>query len=305
MRFAIFQDSSIGMRPNNQDRMGYAFTRECLLMIVADGLGGHFGGEIAAQLAVEVLAERFNAEAKPKLTNPAEFLRAGFMDIHREILNRTIDNNYPETPRTTAVACVVQDDHVTWAHAGDSRFYWYRNGELKQRTRDHSKLENMLSLGLLDPSDADGHPDRNKVLNCLGIDMEPVIEVSDTHPLKPGDVLLLCTDGVWAAGGDHAYGQLLKIGPLNSTLPQMIQASVRSNGRLADNATAVAMIWEGDSDSALDWSSDTTFSTIIKEPLTGAAHEHDQQPLSEEEIEQTIEEIQRAIASVHARKPMR
>jgi PPM family protein phosphatase len=308
MRFSIFQDSAVGGRANNQDRMGYAFTRDCIMMVVADGLGGHFGGEIAAQITTKIIAEQFEMFAKPNLRDPGFFLAAALKTAHREILSETIEKQYPDTPRTTVAACVIQDGFAWWAHAGDSRCYLYRDGLLKTRTRDHSKLETLVSLGLLDPSQTERHPDRNKVLNCLGIEIEPIIEVSQPMALQAGDLILLCSDGVWSAGGDQQFAVGLKQRNLSESLPHLVHECIEKNGRTADNATAVALIWEQPdgltvpTDISSDWlPKGAVTSTILACAPEAAA---DVSHLSDDEIQKTIDEIRTAIASVDS-KPRR
>ena len=110
MRFSIFQDTDIGARSINQDRMGYCFTRESVLMVVADGMGGHARGEVAAQLTLQVCAGHFQRMATPRLADPAQFLEAALNSAHRELLSYQSLHQLPEAPRTTVVACIVQDD---------------------------------------------------------------------------------------------------------------------------------------------------------------------------------------------------
>ena len=130
MRFSIFQDSVIGARQINQDRMGYAYTRECLLLIVADGMGGHLRGEVAAQLTLQAVGSLFQMRARPALADPAGFLDQALLAAHRDIIRYQKEQELPESPRTTVVAAVVQHGHVWWAHAGDSRLYWLRDGRV-------------------------------------------------------------------------------------------------------------------------------------------------------------------------------
>lgn len=302
MKFSIFQDSAVGGRQNNQDRMGYCFTRDAVLMIVADGLGGHFGGEIAAEITVRAIASAFEANAKPTLPDPALFLTQAIGSAHREILAQTLEHNYPDTPRTTVAVCVIQNGTAWWAHAGDSRCYLYRGGRFVNRTRDHSKLETMISLGLLDSAASNSHPDRNKVLNCLGIEIEPLVEVSRPIALQPTDILLLCSDGVWSAGQDEEFGTRLLDMPLAAALPNLIQWSVQTNGKFADNATAVALQWEPrdtlrvPTEISSDWLPDGAITTTV---MADADRSATPVSLTEEEIESTIGEIRKAIANVN------
>lgn len=302
MRFSIYQDSLIGERQVNQDRMGYCFTRESLLMLVADGMGGHLHGEIAAQMALQAAAAMFQAQARPLLADPAVFLDVALRRGHREILNFQRANRLPDAPRTTIVACVVQQGQAWWAHAGDSRFYWLREGAVLTRTRDHSKVQNLVDLGLLAPEEADGHPERNKVLNCLGSPFEPTIEMGGPQALVPGDTLLLCSDGVWGPLTDAGLVATLGADSALVGVPMLVRRAVEAGGALADNATALAMTWEGEEDTGRGLSSalvpDGAITTTISVgPPDGAAAPD---AISEDEIERTIREIRDAIARTGA-----
>jgi protein phosphatase len=244
MKFSIYQDTQIGGRPVNQDRMGYAYTRDCLLMLVADGMGGHLRGEIAAQLATRSIADSFQRQARPTLIDPEGFLVQALLHAHEQILAYQHAEGLVEPPRTTVVACIVQGDIAWWAHAGDSRLYWIRDGVAIQRTRDHSRVETLVALGLLKPDDAFLHPDRNRLHNCLGSPQEPTIELAPPARLSAGDMLLLCSDGVWSVLGEERMIQALGGRGLELAVPDLVRQSVESAGRFADNATALAMRWE-------------------------------------------------------------
>ena len=130
MRFTIFQESRKGSRKVNQDRIAYTYSRDTLLLVVADGMGGHAGGEIAAQIAVRLFIERFQQEAKPILKNPLKFLQDSMLRAHAALGSYANQFSMLETPRTTCVACIVQAGHAYWAHVGDSRLYLFRQGGL-------------------------------------------------------------------------------------------------------------------------------------------------------------------------------
>jgi len=104
MRFTIGQASETGARASNQDRMGYCFSRESLLVVVADGMGGHLRGEVAAQLSMEAAAAAFQRAARPRLTDPAGFLGEAFRAGHRELHRYRELHDLPECPHTTIVA---------------------------------------------------------------------------------------------------------------------------------------------------------------------------------------------------------
>jgi protein phosphatase len=300
MRFSIFQDTDIGARSSNQDRMGYCFSRESLLMIVADGMGGHMRGEVAAQLSMQTAAAMFQQAAQPRLQDPAEFLDQAFRAGHRELHRYREMHGLPECPRTTIVACVIQDNMAWWAHAGDSRLYLMRRGKLATRTRDHSKVENLLNLGLITQEETETHPERNKVLNCLGSPFEPSIEIHAQYPLRPGDVILLCSDGFWSGIDEVAMAQELNEVPVMEAVPRLVRQAVQRNGATADNTTALALQWDSEREiddiptlSSLGLPDGAVTTTIAIGGNPG--HEAEPSDLTEDEIERTIAEIQNAI----------
>jgi protein phosphatase len=298
MRFTIFQDTAIGARAINQDRMGYCFSRESLLMLVADGMGGHVRGEVAAQLTLQACAALFQRQATPRLGDPAEFLDAALRASHRELLRYQQTHGLPEAPRTTVVACVLQDDSAWWAHAGDSRLYWLREGRILSRTRDHSKVQTMVSLGLIGAHEQENHPERNKVLNCLGSPYEPTVEITTHARLQRGDTLVLCSDGFWSGIPENEFASAFAHGPVAQTVPDLVRRAVEHNGRVADNTTVVALTWEsGESDdvptlSSLDLPDGAVTTTISIGHLEAGDADI---PLTDEEIERQIAEIQQAI----------
>lgn len=295
MRFSIYQDSLIGGRSYNQDRMGYCFTRDTLMMIVADGMGGHLRGEVAAQLTLQAAAAAFQRAARPAIADPAGFLDLSLRMGHREILRYQAANNLPESPRTTVVACIIQHGHAWWAHAGDSRLYWIRHGECVTRTEDHSKVQNLVNLGMITPEEQETHPERNKVLNCLGSPFEPTIELSGAHELEKGDHMVLCSDGVWSAMNDPILARAVTAAPLLTSVPALVQRAVSAEGPSADNATALAVHWEGDdNDLSSQEVPDGAITTTI---IVGLEEEQNAEPevISEDEIEKTIREIREAI----------
>ena len=302
MRFTIYQDSAIGARSTNQDRMGYCFSREALLAVVADGMGGHMRGEVAAQLAMQAAAALFQKHAQPRLRDPAAFLDEALRAGHRELHRYRELHEMPECPRTTIIACVIQDNHAWWAHAGDSRLYVIRRGKVAARTRDHSKVENLVNLGLITAEESETHPERNKVLNCLGSPFEPSVEVNARFPLRTDDVLLLCSDGFWSGLREADLASTLSDSePVAESVPRLVRKAVDKNGANADNTTALALRWheETDPDEVPTLSSlglpDGAVTTTIAIGQTDDQEVAESTDMSEDEIEKTIAEIQEAI----------
>lgn len=300
MRFSVYQESLIGGRKVNQDRMGYSFTRDALLLLLADGMGGHIQGEIAATIAMQTIGSLFQQQATPLIRKPERFLEDSFFAAHHEIHRYRAINQLPETPRTTIVACLIQHNSAFWAHCGDSRLYWMRNGQILARTRDHSRIETLIAQGKVDPSERATHPDRNKLFNCLGAPNMPIVEISRRASLQGGDVLLLCSDGLWSVLPDHVLAQRLQDSTIVRAVPDLLQTAVDIAGKGSDNVTALAMMWEGAGSSLNDSTTITTHTlpigtvtTTIQAPRHADLEDAD--AFDEAEIEKAIEEIRGAI----------
>jgi len=300
MRFSVYQESHIGGRKTNQDRMGYSFTRDALLLLLADGMGGHIQGEMAATIALQTIGALFQQNASPYIKKPEKFLEDSFFAAHREIHRYRAINNLPETPRTTIVACIVQHNSAYWAHCGDSRLYWMRQGQILARTRDHSRIETLIAQGKVAPSERDTHPDRNKLFNCLGAPNLPIVELSRRASLQSGDVLLLCSDGLWSVLPDHVLAQSLHTNTVVRAVPELLTTATGIAGKTSDNVTALAMMWEGTS--VLQDSSSTivthtlpvgSVTTTIQAPRHADLEQND--AFDDGEIEKAIDEIRAAI----------
>ena len=186
-------------------------------------MGGHLGGEIAAQIAVRLFIERFQQEAKPILRNPLKFMQETLLRAHAALASYASQFSMLETPRTTCVAAILQGNHAYWAHVGDSRLYLLRQGKLIGATKDHSKVQYLVDQGIIAPQDVPTHPDRNKIFSCLGGAAEPVIDLSKRTPLANGDILILCTDGLWSVYPMREMSTMLTSTPILTTAPQIMR----------------------------------------------------------------------------------
>lgn len=305
MRFTIYQDSRQGGRANNEDRTTYCYSREALLMVVADGMGGHHYGEIASQIAVQTLADSFQREARPTLDDPFRFLQKGLTNAHHAILDYTVRHRLRDTPRTTCVACIVQDNVACWAHAGDSRLFQMRGGKVITQTRDHSRVRFLIEEGMLSETQAAVHPERNKIYSCLGSPTPPEIEFSRKTPLNHGDILLLCSDGLWGEVSGEQMAIALKGANLVHAMPMLLTQAEARGGPQADNLSVVVVRWE---DAYVEEprsiiSTQTMryneVATHMEEFGRDPAHPTD---LSEDEIEKAIEEIRSTIDKFNPRK---
>ena len=290
MKFSIFQLSRRGGRHINEDRMGYCYTREAALFVLADGMGGHPDGEVAAQIALQAVSAQFQQQARPALEDPRAFLEDALLQAHRQILRYASGKGMMDTPRTTLVAAVVQDGCATWIHCGDSRLYWLRGGELLERTRDHSYSEMRKVSPLVNQSN------RNVLFTCLGSPSKPIYDVSESRPLAQGDRLLLCSDGLWGSVQTPELLQLMHNRPVAQSVPVLVDSALRRAGDASDNVTAIAMEWEtpqaqeATAISTQEIEDDAFESTIQMGPLDAREDE-----LDDEAIERSIAEINEAI----------
>ena len=240
MKFAIHQANHIGGRKYNQDRVGYAYTKDALLLVLADGMGGHLHGEIAAQIAVYTFMRAFSRLESGRVKEPEVFLRATMRAGHDEIIDYAREQNLGGNPGTTCVAALVQDGKVWFAHAGDSRFYLLRQGAVKNVTHDHSVVQQWADWGIISPEEMRTHPDRNKITNCLGgVEDMFYAEVAPSVEVQDGDMLLLCSDGFWSPLEETEVTKLHASSYLQTTLGELIDVAIYREGARADNTTAV------------------------------------------------------------------
>jgi PPM family protein phosphatase len=301
MRFTIFQESRKGSRKVNQDRLAYTYSRDTLMLVVADGMGGHAGGEIAAQIAVRLFIERFQQEAKPVLKNPLKFLQDTMLRAHAALGSYANQFSMLETPRTTCVCTIVQAGHAYWAHVGDSRLYLFRQGGLIGSTKDHSKVQYLVDQGIIGVDEVIDHPDRNKIFSCLGGLVDPVIDLSRRTPLRNGDIIVMCTDGLWAVLDQKEMSTWLTSTPILKTAPQMMKEGEKRGGPDGDNLSAIVVRWgpETLTDEPSTTITETLglgeFETQIDRTLTLTDRKGTQRDLTDDEIEHAIQEIQSTI----------
>ena len=301
MKFSIFQVSRKGGRSNNEDRMGYCYTRDSAVFVLADGMGGHPQGEVAAQLALQTVVELFQKMAQTKLADVTAFLTEALMAAHRQILHYAVEKGMLDSPRTTVVVAVVQSGNVCWTHCGDSRLYWVRQGELLARTRDHSLLE-QTQTGEIKPHE---RINRNALFTCLGSPTKPVFNVSAMQPLQHGDKLMLCSDGLWSSLTEDEIVFELSQKSVESAVPDMVDLALRKAGHHSDNVTCVGLAWEmpdsmesACSSVLTDSVRDGTFESTVQSVWAGVPVDD----LDDAEIERSIVEINEAIRKTAEKK---
>jgi serine/threonine protein phosphatase PrpC len=299
MKFSVFQVSRKGGREKNEDRMGYCYTRESGLFLLADGMGGHPEGEVAAQLALQTVSALYQKEARPVVKDVAEFLSVALMAAHHQIIRYASEKGMLDTPRTTLVAAIVQGQHATWVHCGDSRLYVVRQGELLTRTRDHSYIEQQ-NAGVI-------HMDRinrNILFTCLGSPTKPVFDVTGPVQLQQGDKVLLCSDGLWSSLGDEDIVRELSAKPVAEAVPDLVESALRNGGEQSDNVTVIALEWETPDtfESTHGISTDTISDGVFASTIQAGVLDTLVDDLDDAAIERSIAEINEAIRRSAAKK---
>jgi PPM family protein phosphatase len=238
----------VGAREENQDRVVAAVAEHAALLLVVDGMGGHADGARAAEVTQKTVLEAFWHTPHP-LFDPLGFLHMTLGRAHEEVVRIGTSLPLEQRPRATCAVCLVQQHAAWWGHIGDSRVYHIRRGTLVQRTRDHSHVELLLREGLITADQAINHPMRNFVECCLGGDpILPDMTLSGRRALEADDVLLVCTDGMWATLKDEEIASRLSstAGPLRETLASLGQLALARGGAGSDNTSAAALRWQGE-----------------------------------------------------------
>jgi serine/threonine protein phosphatase PrpC len=240
-----------GGRRYNEDVHGQWQDERYLACLIADGAGGHGGGDVAAAVARTSVLDGFSAA--PALD--AGGLRGLLDAANRAVVARQAEGGPLAAMRSTVVLAAIdlQALRTAWAHTGDSRAYLFRNGDLVTRTVDHSLVQQLVDVGMIDPAAARHHPQRNMLLSALGsLDEPPTITVSAPMALQPDDVLLLCSDGVWEPLGDAVLLALLQGSRSASHWLEQIDQRIRATASPGhDNYTAIALWLRKESDTTV------------------------------------------------------
>jgi protein phosphatase len=224
------------VRRINQDAFGRFDDddRREILLVVADGLGGHQGGEVASQMAVDLIGRHMQeseGEAAERLTRAIQDANAAIFEAARE------DEALSGMGTTVVCLLLCEDGRSHIAHVGDSRLYRLRTGSIRSMTDDHSLVATLVREGVLTPEEAQEDPRRNQILRALGVQEELEVELG-TLDLEPGDVYVLCSDGLHGMIEDHEIHRIGRrsIRP-EAVAEELISAANAAGG--ADNVTCI------------------------------------------------------------------
>lgn len=228
------------VRSNNQDS-GYAGRH---LFVVADGMGGHAGGDVASALAIQAIAQM---DAPFETAEEArDALEAALLSANGELAETVFEHAELTGMGTTVSGLVRVGERMALAHIGDSRIYLYRDGELTQITKDHTFVQRLVDSGRITPEEAAVHPRRSVLMRVLGdVDIAPEIDV-DILDTNPGDRWMLCSDGLSGYVTDERIAEIMRDNPdADAAVDALVQASL-DNGA-PDNVTVVIVGVDGDS----------------------------------------------------------
>jgi serine/threonine protein phosphatase PrpC len=245
MSFRAACISNRGGRESNQDACDFLMLDDGACWVVADGLGGHRGGAVAAKLAVDTILASFrrNRELSPSA------LQGHLLAAHNAIVDLQNSSRDLQTMRTTVVVLISDYSSFLSAHAGDSRLYYFQGGRIEYQTRDHSVPQAMADAGDISAAEIRRHQDRNRLLRALGMEQEirPSVQQGKER-LHREDAFLLCVDGFW----DHVQesemeADLAKSGDPGAWLATMESRILRRAEEGHDNYTAIGVFFQNSS----------------------------------------------------------
>ena len=247
MQIEYAKVSALGDRQDNQDRAAVVVSEEAALLLVFDGMGGHSDGAKAAETGIKVVQDLFMNSPQP-IFDPQGFLYMALSKAHDEVVVLGTDLDVDFRPRATCAACLVQEGRAYWAQIGDSRIYQVRNQKVLTRSRDHSHVEVLIQEGAISEEEAQDHPMRNFVECCIGGDAPvPDMSITNGKKLESGDVLLVCSDGLWSGLSDEDMAEIGVPGDNNlvENLKSLSMKALNVNSPYSDNTTGTALRWLG------------------------------------------------------------
>jgi protein phosphatase len=231
-------------RSNNEDSYLYwepesdeDFRRKGRLAVVADGMGGYEGGLEASRLAVETVRSIYDNSVGG---DPQGALMVAFESAHQNIQRFALDHPQFYGMGTTCTALTIVDNLLYFAHVGDSRLYLIRADSISRLTRDHSYVGRLVETGIVRSEDAESHPQRHILTAALGSGREVTPHIPDQpFPLEEGDILLLCTDGLWGVVGDPDLARIVQSNPPAEACHKLVALALERGG--PDNITVLIL----------------------------------------------------------------
>jgi serine/threonine protein phosphatase PrpC len=241
----VAQNTDIGLkREKNEDALISVLPEDVAvlkqkgaLFVVADGMGGHKRGDMASEQAVNSIRERYYQDEG---TDNEAALQAAFKYANKCIQDDNASRDQEEHMYTTAVAMAIRDEIVSIANIGDSLVYLVRDGQVSQLAESHAWVDEQMRAGLLTREEARTHEKRNIVTRCLGMREPPDVEVyTASAPIQRGDVLVLCTDGLYQLVSEEEISKIVETHPPEESTRRLIALANEKGG--PDNITALVV----------------------------------------------------------------
>lgn len=237
MRYHINAHSDVGSRDINEDSISAVERADGFCVILADGLGGHGQGDVASQTVVRFVQEYYQEHGFD-----SDFFENVFTGANNALLAKQKISGIPGGMKTTLVVAAAEKGVLSWCHSGDSRFYLFRKGKLLRQSVDHSVPEVLYLSGDIRKKDIRNHPDRSKLLKCLGtVWITPQYEIGGSIPLQGGETVLLCSDGFWEniLEREMAFTDLTVKDPAEKLSRMCNIVKKRGKGKKMDNNSAI------------------------------------------------------------------
>lgn len=236
------ETTHIGGRENNQDYCAHLFTDAGDLLAVADGLGGHEGGELASRYFCENLIALASENIEALKQSPEKTLDTLISDAVAE-MRTTIEQQHANVDAHTTCAIIWIDKstgNMTTAHIGDSRIYIFNSKKIHWRSRDHSVVQMLVDLGEITEAEMGQHPEQGSLTRSIGMDGEIKPAIKSHSPYAEHHCILLCSDGFWEQISNNEILSLAKAKSLDKKLEELISTAVKRGGKKGDNVTAQA-----------------------------------------------------------------
>jgi len=242
VRFTCAGRTDVGVvRSGNED--AFLMVPDSGVFIVADGMGGHAAGEVASEMAVQIVARSLDGVLGRSDEETAEVIRKGIVEANSSIFQRTLVEQDKRGMGTTATAMVINGERYMIGHVGDSRAYLFRDAQLLQITKDHSYVQEQVDAGYLTPAQARTHPYSNVITRCVGANSDVAPDVYG-GTLRPDDLFLIASDGLTGMLEDEDLLTILTSGRSPGELVDRLISEANRRGGL-DNVTVIIVRIDG------------------------------------------------------------
>ena len=228
----------IGGREEQQDRVAVFNGANAHLLVLADGVGGHEGGALAAQTLIDVASDSFRTFQSNSEDTRAHLLEGIVLNAHERI--NALGREHDIKPHSTCVLLYIDAEAAAWAHVGDSRLYRFTEGRLVERTIDHSIVELMRLQGRITEAEMKTHQDKNRLYEALGGEQQPQAEAGGKE-IATGDGFLLASDGVWENVDDADLEAAIQAEDLATALRHLVESAKAHGGPECDNLSVAAV----------------------------------------------------------------